>query len=443
MASAKELLFLSTENQGNLPYRSRKIAFSPDGQLIASTSNDSDNVTLWEFPSGRKLRVLPAGDYPPGGHSLAFSPDGKKLASGALSGRIRLWDMSTGLLLLDIDGRNSDTNVDVPVYGLMFSPDGKRLVSNSIVAAMVWDAESGHKLSTISGPAILMSNLAFSPNGLKLAAATLDTITLWDLTNDLRMQTISGHRGKINDMAFSSDGELLASGSNDSTIKLWDMDTLHLRKTLVSFDPVIDIAFSPNGKLLASGTGSEVRLWDISTDYLSKTLPNLAGSYVAFSSDGQYLATGAIGSKILAIWELPGRRRVFDIGTLEESIDDLFFSKDDKSLFIVAHEFADFRYAKPSSSFGSLFTGKITNLGHLQIVKGVEGVSAAAPASDGNLLVAGHVDGSMSLLDMQSLRKILTIHGHKGTVYNIVISPDGKLVATSSDDGTVRLWGIP
>jgi WD40 repeat protein len=64
------------------------VAFSPDGQALASGSLDN-TIRLWDAASGALLRTLKGHTYTV--RSVAFSPDGRALASGSWDGTVRLW----------------------------------------------------------------------------------------------------------------------------------------------------------------------------------------------------------------------------------------------------------------------------------------------------------------------------------------------------------------
>ncbi|MGB0389330.1 MAG: WD40 repeat domain-containing protein, partial [Ardenticatenaceae bacterium] len=67
------------------------VAFSPDGQTLASGSSDN-RVRLWRVADGQLTSTLT-------GHtswveSVTFSPDGRMLATGSSDGTIRLWGVA-------------------------------------------------------------------------------------------------------------------------------------------------------------------------------------------------------------------------------------------------------------------------------------------------------------------------------------------------------------
>ena len=75
------------------------VAFSPDGETLASGSgdlaNDANNtVRLWDVSTGTEKQVLTG--HTDAVRSVAFSPDGQTLASGSGDNTVRLWDVSTG-----------------------------------------------------------------------------------------------------------------------------------------------------------------------------------------------------------------------------------------------------------------------------------------------------------------------------------------------------------
>src|SRR5438067_1326087 len=99
-----------------------RIAWSPDGRVLASGDNDN-TIRLWDGRTGQPLRTLEG--HPLYATSLAWSPDGRVLVSGSGDNTIRLWDGRTGQLLRTLEGHTNRINC------LSFSSDGRLLASKS------------------------------------------------------------------------------------------------------------------------------------------------------------------------------------------------------------------------------------------------------------------------------------------------------------------------
>jgi WD40 repeat protein len=120
---------------GDLDSAVVRLAFSPDGKLIAAACCDG-TIRLWEAATGKLSQVL--NDNVDIDCCLAFSPNGKLLATGhVLPGRIHLWDVARGELLVNFIAHGNGT---VSVVG--FTPDGQTLVSiGSVNAIKLWQVD--------------------------------------------------------------------------------------------------------------------------------------------------------------------------------------------------------------------------------------------------------------------------------------------------------------
>ena len=189
--------------------------------------------------------------------SVAYSPDGQTLASGSDDNTIKLWNVNTGNLLQTFTG-HSDL-----VWSVAYSPDGQTLASGSWDKTIkLWDVKTGKLLQTLEGHSDLVWSVAYSPDGQTLASGSGDdTIKLWNVKTGELLQTLKDHSRSVYSVAYSPDGQTLASGSSDKTIKLWDVKTGELLQTFTAHsNSVLSVAYSRDGQTLASGS-ADVKIW--------------------------------------------------------------------------------------------------------------------------------------------------------------------------------------
>ena len=267
------------------------VTFSPDGELLASGSDDDDSETikLWDPKTGRLIRGWHGGEGTTA--ALAFSPDARILASAHLTEKdnVRLWDVATGKRLATLAGHTARART------LAFSPDGRLLASaGSDKTVRLWNVEQRSFLRELHGHDGTIQHLVFSPDGTKLASAASDgTVRIWDFAQGRLLRTLSGPE-KFSSVEFSPDGRTLAAADEDGSITLWDAATGTRRRVLRDDARVLrSLAFSPDSRILASaGETGPIRLWDVLTEQQLYDLSDYSGHLhsLAFAPDGTSLA---------------------------------------------------------------------------------------------------------------------------------------------------------
>ena len=357
------------------------VAFSPDGQTLASAGEDN-TIRLWDTQT-TALKALLIG-HTDTVSSIVFSPDGQTLASASPDTTIRLWNPRNGELKTTL---RAHTGFSYASYNAVaFSPDGQTLVTGgdySDPVIRLWNLHNAENIRTLTGHTWDVSSVAFSPDGQTLASGSWDqTIRLWNPDNGSLKRTLTGHTREIKSVTFSPDGQTLASASRDGTIRLWNPHTGEKKKTLTgNTDWIKQIAFSPDGEKLATGSlDRKVRLWDIQTGEYIDVPEEDARSVmaVAFSPDGQTLATSRANATV----------QLWDVQTLLESQPDPqtdpVVSEDvngDDVVNILDLVSVSANFGKTGENIADVNGDGIVNIVDLVKVAGEMGAGAAAPAA--------------------------------------------------------------
>ncbi len=296
-----------------------------------------------------------------------------------------------------------------------FSPDGGLVAvaeqgsdSSKPSKVEIWSVRTSSVVHSLSYPDEVIS-ADFSPHGHVLAAGDdAGNVVLWDTRTWQRIAALPD-TAECYAVAFSPDGKLIATAADSRTIELWSVATHRpLRRLPWPGDiewEIWSLAFSPNGRTVAAGAGEDgfVRLWDTATGRIRRTFRahDQTVDSVAFSHNGHFLATGGLDGTT-KIWDTRQWRLVRRIRARGASaVFAVAFSPDDCLLGVA--------YGEPNST--ALLVSVVT----------------------------GH-----------HTRTCRQGKGSFSSMYGLAFSPDGRLLATTSDPpsgataaGALFLWPVP
>jgi len=383
--------------------------------------------------------------------SIAYSPDGKTLLTGSDYNVGKLYDIGKKREIYTLKGHTSNT-----ILSVAYSPDGKMTAIAGVDGVVkIFEAATGCELYTLFGHLSSIRSVAFSPDSQLIASGSLDgSVILWSAGRIIH--TFSWKTAGINAIAFSPDGAKLSVGRNDSIAEVWDISTKRKMLNLEGHKSgITSIAFTSDGNMIVTGSADKTAIvWNALTGRILHILSGHSAevSSLSISPNGRTLATAGLDNRIV-LWDISSGTQLRILKGHVGTVRAVAFSPDGKALasgskdstlkiwdltrkqepLVLISQLKNRTVRKDYSnhpSIGSEVRGSIAN------------AAGMAFSPDGKFLATSSMDGTAKLWEISSGNELHTLKGHSGPIRSIALSHDGERLVTGSFDHTAKLWDL-
>jgi WD40 repeat protein len=424
----------------------KQLVFSPTNPDLLVSIDVRGVVRFWNVEQGVELFALTL----PYDHvtTATFSGDGSMLATGGIDNKVRLWRVADGALLEVLDDQpwhiqHLRMTATGDIYGF----------SDPALIAEVWNARTGAAITSFGiienvTPSLL--DMGFEPDGERLVGIGEDaTIRMWQIATGKETVAMRVNPDDWDSVSVSDNGTNIvwmdAETGGVWVLEVWE----YITPFSYQFEPVTridEIGFSPDAAHLLigsygdghpfdpyaseQGVGGQFRMWDIPGGQPDNGILLLEDSVYAFAY-----------SPAQPIIVYSSRGRLWQRDLREETEVAL---TDEDGWYSTALEFS------PDGSILAAVNSRSIILYDTQNWTVSREISTQTYSVTGSH-IAFHPDGSLiafasgtmlKVFEIESGTLLTTIDAHVDEITRVVFNPTGSLIATSSLDGTVHLWGI-
>jgi WD40 repeat protein len=394
--------------------------FSPNGQTAATAGKG--RINLWNIATGKPVQTL----Y---GHEgfinhLAFSADGKRLASAGSDAACRIWNLEAGRESVVFRGHGDVVN------SVVFSPDGNLLASYGQEGVLkVWDAHRDRSL-TVLPHANAVVNGAWSKDGKTISTIIAERLESWQEGARKPFKTVHLSRSYWYPVDWSPTFREYAYVTKQQQLAICDRETHRERKRL--FEPgtkIPGLRYGPTGKqlfavvekelvILDGATYEPIATWPLPIEKLAEVASNRPGTAVALASDTQVIVLDTATGRTRFTLPLERPTPTMTAPVAFSPDGRMLLHGDDSTIFV-----------------RDAMTGSIVRQmrGHTVVVREIEF------SPDGRRIATASDDYTVKLWDAKTGDEVLTLWGQGGIVW-VAFSPDGLRLMSGGYDRTARIW---
>lgn len=286
------------------------LAFAPDGKTLVTCG---DTPKIWSIgaaePSYEFENIYPLTGTVIEPEAVAISHDGKLLAFAGGDGIIHVFDFASREAKHEIKAN------DAGIVSLSFSNDATKLVSSGYDGkAKIWNVETGEMIATCAAQKERRVRSALAPDGSFLVTAGQEA-EIWDASSGEKKAKLDiGEPRAVGvwNVDISADGKKIVTGDAtrdfENAALVWSADTGKLEATLKHEYGVGLVAFSPDGQWLATGDmNGAARIWRLSDNQLMQTINSdevFNIEAIEWTPDSKVLAVSSDGT--IRFWGPPG-----------------------------------------------------------------------------------------------------------------------------------------
>jgi serine/threonine protein kinase len=403
---------------------------SNDQYLAVSINNTNPTIQVWDLQTGKVINtIIDTSSIIPFNH-IVFSPNNQNILTGSTDGFVRIWNAFAPDKIWETPVKEQDgSGNQSPVKTISVARDGTRfavMFENGLLE--IWDLTTHQVETSRDFRYEVINRLTISPNDLLLAfQGGTSFVDILSIANSSQSARVNGTLPRGN--PISPDSQMVAIKSGDLTLYSLSATSPRQLYTLYKFPTNGSVSYLTDSSILTAYAGRIMKYWSTSSGLeLKPNLVNTDGNCIKYTKRDNSLLTA--GSEIGVIYSVDNLQSFCQIVPGPRTTSEKFLP--DGSIIALSSENQsfqvwDFRSSNQPKEVKTLSAGSVLDV---------------AISMDGKLLAAASASGTIEIYDLATYELLKTLDLKTGPVNQITFSNNGKYIISGSADGTVRFFGL-